>query len=188
MMNRLSRSPAAWLGGAIALLAPVATALPALAQSVVPEVVWLAGSDQDLEIVSGEVLALQGDRVRLRQPDGTERIIGVTLLDRARVRVLPGSTITVALVDNSFFAQSVETGSEALRTESGRLYRDERRINATVDGTVTRGSVAEETVDSNRTSVQRETVIERRVVQPTPEPRPATARETQPAQPIRGLW
>lgn len=204
-----------WASALAATVLSLGSVAPAIAQTV-PEVVWLAGSGNDIEIISGEVQAVQGDRVRLRLPDGTTRLVGITMLDRERVLVNPGAMVTVALVDNSFFAQAVEPGQETLRVNSGQIYRDmdpavtvydrDREVTvtrdgvtATVDGptverqTVIEQRVVQEPVVVRQEPVQTTTVIERRVVQPEPQPVPrttttTTVRQEQPAQPVRGLW
>lgn len=198
-----------WASAMAATVLSLGSVAPAIAQTV-PEVVWLAGSGNDIEIISGEVQAVQGDRVRLRLPDGTTRLVGITMLDRERVLVNPGAMVTVALVDNSFFAQAVEPGQESLRVNSGQIYRDmdpavtvydrDREVTVTRDGvtaTVDSTAVQRQTVIEPRVvqePVQTTTVIERRVVQPEPQPVPrtttttTTVRQEQPAQPVRGLW
>lgn len=212
----LARRFETWASAMAATVLSLGSVAPAIAQTV-PEVVWLAGSGNDIEIISGEVQAIQGDRVRLRLPDGTTRLVGITMLDRERVLVNPGAMVTVALVDNSFFAQAVEPGQETLRVNSGQIYRDmdpavtvyDRDGNVTVtrdgvtatvdDPTVQRQTVIEqrviqepvrqEPVVVRQEPVQTTTVIERRVVQPEPQPTTTTTvRQTQSPQPVRGLW
>ncbi|MCG9884762.1 MAG: hypothetical protein MH825_04135 [Cyanobacteria bacterium] len=198
-----------WASAMAATVLSFGSVAPAIAQTV-PEVVWLAGSGNDIEIISGEVQAIQGDRVRLRLPDGTVRLVGITMLDRERVLVNPGAMVTVALVDNSFFAQAVEPGQETLRVNSGQIYREvdpavtvydrDREVTVTRDGvtaTMDSTAVQRQTVIEQRVvqePVQTTTVIERRVVQPEPQPvqrtttTTTTVRQGQSAQPVRGLW
>lgn len=162
--------------GSIALLATTATLAPLPAQAEMPEVVWMVGPAENVEIVTGEIQDLVGDRVRLLLTDGSTRLVGITQLDRTRLGLDPGDQITLALVDGRFFAQAVALGNDALMIRNGYIQlanADSAYVSTSQASVTTTTTVQQRTVQRSgqQTTVQQTTV--------TPD---------RPAQPIRGMW
>jgi len=141
-----------------------------------PEVVWMVGPAENVEIVTGEIQDLVGDRVRLLLTDGSTRLVGITQLDRTRLGLDPGDQITLALVDGRFFAQAVALGNDALVIRNGSIQlanADSAYVSTSQASVTTTTTVQQRTVQRSgqQTTVQQTTV--------TPD---------RPAQPIRGMW
>ncbi|MBD2552081.1 hypothetical protein H6G51_02200 [Limnothrix sp. FACHB-708] len=162
--------------GSIALLVTTATLAPLPTRAEMPEVVWMVGPAENVEIVTGEIQDLVGDRVRLLLTDGSTRLVGITQLDRTRLGLDPGDQITLALVDGRFFAQAVALGNDALVIRNGSIQlanADSAYVSTSQASVTTTTTVQQRTVQRSgqQTTVQQTTVIPDR-----------------PAQPIRGMW
>jgi len=162
--------------GSIALLVTTATLAPLPTRAEMPEVVWMVGPAENVEIVTGEIQDLVGDRVRLLLTDGSTRLVGITQLDRTRLGLDPGDQITLALVDGRFFAQAVALGNDALVIRNGSIQlanADSAYVSTSQASVTTTTTVQQRTVQRSgqQTTVQQTTV--------TPD---------RPAQPIRGMW
>lgn len=162
--------------GSIALLVTTATLAPLPARAEMPEVVWMVGPAENVEIVTGEIQDLVGDRVRLLLTDGSTRLVGITQLDRTRLGLDPGDQITLALVDGRFFAQAVALGNDALVIRNGSIQlanADSAYVSTSQASVTTTTTVQQRTVQRSgqQTTIQQTTV--------TPD---------RPAQPIRGMW
>ncbi len=158
--------------GAIALTTiAAATATPAPVRAEVPEVVWMVGPSANVEILSGEIQDMVGDRARLVLSDGSVRLIGLTQLDRTRLGLDPGDRITVALVDGRFFAQAVALGDDSLTIRNGYIQL------ASVDGVAVSSSSSSSSTVVTTGTVRRTTTVQQRVIT-----------EPAPAAPVRGMW
>lgn len=180
--------------GAIALTTIAATtAMTSTAvRADAPDVVWLVGQVQNnVEILSGEIQDLVGDRARLVMSDGSVRVIGLTQLDRTRLGLDPGDRITVAIVDGRFFAQAVALGDDSLTVRNG--YIEEigvdgvtvSRSGEAVSGSVSSSSSSSSTVVTTGGTVRRTTVQQRVVTEPVVTERVVAPA---PAAPVRGMW
>jgi len=157
--------------GAIALTTIAATTItPTPVRAEMPEVVWMVGPSANVEILSGEIQDMVGDRARLVMSDGSVRLIGLTQLDRTRLGLDPGDRITVALVDGRFFAQAVALGDDSLTIRNGYIQA------VGVDGVTVSSSSSSSTVVTSGT-VRRTTTVQQRVIT-----------EPAPAAPVRGMW
>lgn len=176
--------------GAIALTTiAAATITPTPVQAQSPEVVWMVGPSQNVEILSGEIQDMVGDRARLVMSDGSVRVIGLTQLDRTRLGLDPGDRITVALVDGRFFAQAVALGDDALAVRDGyiRLVDVNGVTVSSSDGSVSSSSSSSSsTVVTTGGTVRRTTTVQQRVVtEPVVTERVVSPA---PAAPVRGMW
>ncbi len=163
----------------IATVGTVAGAIAPAQAEPAPDVVWMVGPAQNVEIVSGEIQDIVGDRARLLLTDGSSRLVGLTQVDRTRLGLDPGDQITVALVDGRFFAQAVALGTDALLIRNGYIQL------ASVDGV----SVSSSSSSSGATVTRSTVVTQGSTVQGTTTVRGTTTVTTeQPAQPIRGMW
>jgi hypothetical protein len=171
--------------GAIALTTiAAATITPTPVQAQSPEVVWMVGPSQNVEILSGEIQDMVGDRARLVMSDGSVRVIGLTQLDRTRLGLDPGDRITVALLDGRFFAQAVALGDDALVVRDGYIRlvdvngvtvsSSNGSVSSSVSSSSSTGSSS--TVVTTGGTVRRTTVQQRVVTEPAP------------AAPVRGMW
>lgn len=172
--------------GAIALSAMVATAVtPAPVRAEMPEVVWMVGPSANVEILSGEIQDMVGDRARLVMSDGSVRLVGLTQLDRTRLGLDPGDRITVALVDGRFFAQAVALGDDSLTVRNGYIQL------ASAEGVTVSSSDSSSSMVVTSGTVRRTTTVQQRVIT---EPAPTTTVQQRvitgpaPAAPVRGMW
>lgn len=76
-----------------------------------PPILWLNDPAQPVTLVTGRILTMDNDRVLLQLPAGGTLLIGVTGFDRDRLGLQPGSEVTAALVEQSFFAQAIVLGN-----------------------------------------------------------------------------
>jgi len=166
----------------IATVGTVAGAIAPAQAEPAPDVVWMVGPAQNVEIVSGEIQDIVGDRARLLLTDGSSRLVGLTQVDRTRLGLDPGDQITVALVDGRFFAQAVALGTDALLIRNGYIQLasvDGISVSSSSGSTVTRSTVVTQGSTVQGTTTVRGTTT----VQGT-----TTVTTEQPAQPIRGMW
>lgn len=97
-----------------------------------PPILWLNDPDQPVTLVTGRILTMDNDRVLLQLPAGGTLLVGVTGFDRDRLGLQPGSEVTAALVEQSFFAQAIVLGNTLDLTQVERAAQGQA-VSGTID-------------------------------------------------------